>query len=73
MGRYLRDLMRCYVCLKRAEQSVEQTAFATGLSLSLVRERAALIDELGLTDESLADLLPKLEATQTERREPQDK
>jgi len=55
--------MRCYICLKRAHQPIEQTAFATGLSLSLVREYAALIEELDLTDETLTDLLPKLETT----------
>jgi hypothetical protein len=73
VDRYLRDLIRCYICLKRADQSVEQTAFATGLSVALVREYAALIEELGLTDESLKELLPKLEAAQTERREQQAK
>jgi len=63
VDRYLLDLMRCYICLKRAHQPIEQTAFATGLSLSLVREYAALIEELDLTDETLTDLLPKLETT----------
>lgn len=71
VDRYLRDLTRCYMCLRRAGQTVEQTAFATGLSAPLVREYEALIEELGLTDESLAELLPKLEAAQNERREPQ--
>lgn len=73
VDRYLRDLMRCYLCLRRAGQTVEQTAFATGLSAPLVREYEALIEELGLTEESLAALLPKLEATHNERREPQAK
>jgi len=71
VDRYLRDLMRCYLCLRRAGQSVEQTSFATGLSAPLVREYEALIEELGLTEASLAELLPKLEAAQNERREPQ--
>lgn len=66
--RYLLDLMRCYVCLKRAQQSPEQTAFATGLSLHLVREYAALIDELGLSDQDLPDVLAKVETTQKQRR-----
>lgn len=73
VDRYLLDLMRCYVCLKRAQQSPEQTAFATGLSLPLVKEYAALIDELGLSDENLPDTLAKVEATQTERRKPRTK
>lgn len=66
VDRYMLDLTRCYVCLKRAQQSLEQTAFTTGLSLNLVREYAALIDELGLTDEELPTLLAKLQATQTQ-------
>jgi hypothetical protein len=70
VDRYLLDLMRCYVCLKRAQQSAEQTAFATGLSLPLVKEYAALIDELGLSDANLPDTLAKVEATQTQRRKP---
>jgi hypothetical protein len=61
------DLTRCYVCLKRAGQSVEQTAFTTGLSLNLVREYAALIDELGLSDDQLPDLLAKLDPTVKEQ------
>jgi hypothetical protein len=68
--RYLRDLLRCYVCLKRAQQSPQQTAFATGLSVALVNEYAALIDELGLSDQNLPDTLAKVEATQTQRRKP---
>jgi hypothetical protein len=73
VDRYLLDLMRCYVCLKRAQQSPEQTAFATGLSLHLVQEYAALIDELGLSDANLPDTLAKVEATQTQRRKPRTK
>jgi hypothetical protein len=71
VDRYLLDLMRCYVCLKRAKQSPDQTAFATGLSVSLVKEYAALIDELGLTDQSLPEVLAKVEATQKQRRKQQ--
>jgi hypothetical protein len=67
VDRYLLDLTRCYVCLKRAGQSVEQTAFTTGLSLNLVREYAALIDELGLSDDQLPDLLAKLDPTVKEQ------
>jgi hypothetical protein len=70
VDRYLLDLMRCYVCLKRAQQSPAQTAFATGLSLSLVNEYAALIAELGLSDDNLPALLNQLNA-QTKRREAQ--
>jgi Protein of unknown function (DUF1670) len=64
VDRYLLDLMRCYVCLKRVQQSPAQTAFATGLSVSLVSEYAALIGELGLSDATLPDLLTKLETNQ---------
>jgi hypothetical protein len=71
VDRYLLDLMRCYICLKRAHQSLEQAAFATGLSVRLVAEYAALIDELGLTDDNLPELLRKLQPVETERREPQ--
>jgi hypothetical protein len=67
VDRYLLDLTRCYICLKRAGQSVEQTAFTTGLSLNLVREYAALIDELGLSDDQLPDLLAKLDPTVKEQ------
>jgi hypothetical protein len=66
VDRYLLDLMRCYVCLKRAQQSPEQTAFATGLSLALVNEYVALIDELGLSDETLPQLLKQFQPTQKE-------
>jgi hypothetical protein len=67
VDRYLLDLTRCYVCLKRVGQSVKQTAFTTGLSLNLVREYAALIDELGLSDDQLPDLLAKLDPTVKEQ------
>jgi hypothetical protein len=67
VDRYLLDLTRCYVCLKRAHQSLEQTAFTTGLSLNLVKEYAALIEELGLSDEQLPDLLAKLKSTQPDQ------
>jgi hypothetical protein len=46
---------------------VKQTAFTTGLSLNLVREYAALIDELGLSDDQLPDLLAKLDPTVKEQ------
>jgi hypothetical protein len=71
VDRYLLDLMRCYVCLKRAQQSPDQTAFATGLSVSLVKEYEALIDELELSDQNLPEVLAKVEATQNQRRKPQ--
>lgn len=64
VDRYLSDLYRCYVCLKRADQSLEQTAFTTGLSFNLVQEYAALIDELGLADNP--EFLAKLQTTKPE-------
>jgi len=64
VDRYLHDLLRCYICLKRADQSLEQTAFTTGLSFNLVQEYAALIDELGLADNP--EFLAKLKATAPE-------
>jgi hypothetical protein len=73
VDRYLLDLMRCYICLKRSQQTPEQTAFATGMSLPLVKEYAALIDELGLSDDNLPDTLRKVEAAQTKRRKPREK
>ena len=73
VDRYLLDLMRCYICLKRSQQTSEQTAFATGLSLPLVKEYARLIDELGLSDDNLPDTLKKVEATQAKRRKPREK
>jgi hypothetical protein len=73
VDRYLLDLMRCYICLKRSQQTLEQTAFATGMSLPLVKEYAALIDELGLSDDNLPDTLRKVEAAQTKRRKPREK
>jgi hypothetical protein len=51
--RYLVDLMRVYISLRRRQMTVEETAFATGLSLSLVKEYAALIQELDLNDDRL--------------------
>jgi hypothetical protein len=73
VDRYLLDLMRGYICLKRSQQTPEQTAFATGLSLPLVKEYAALIDELGLSDDNLPDTLQKVETTQSKRRKPRQK
>ena len=59
--RYLVDLMRVYISLRRRGLSVEETAFATGLSRSLVREYDALIAELGVNDERLPEMLAALE------------
>jgi hypothetical protein len=73
VDRYLLDLLRCYVCLKRSHQTPEQAALATGLSLPLVKEYAALIDELGLSDDNLPETLKKLETTQMKRRKPRSK
>jgi hypothetical protein len=58
---YLVDLMRVYISLKRRAMTVAETAFATGLSLSLVKEYAALIQELGLNDERLPGIMAQLE------------
>ena len=63
VDRYLLDLMRCYVCLKRYQQSPEQTAFATHLRLSLVKEYQTLIDELNLNDDRLPAVLARLAET----------
>jgi hypothetical protein len=70
VDRYVLDLTRCYVCLKRADQSIEQTAFTTGLSLNLVKEYAALIEELGLSEELVPDLLAKLKPTEPAQASP---
>lgn len=59
--RYLVDLMRVYISLKRHGMTVEAAAFATGLSLSLVKEYAELIAELGLNDEQLPAIMAQLE------------
>jgi len=40
--------------------SVSETSFATGLSISLVKEYAALIQELGLNDGEIADIITAL-------------
>lgn len=71
VDRYLRDLARCYMCLKRLGQTVEQTTFTTGLSLRLVRDYDDLIAELGLTDETFQEWLDKIEGDQHKRQEPQ--
>jgi hypothetical protein len=61
--RYLVDLMRVHISLNRRGMSVEETAFATRLSLSLVKEYAALIQDLGLTDQQLPSLMLELATT----------
>ena len=61
--RYLLDLTRSYICLRRRGMDEAETAFATGLSVSLVKEYAALIDELGLSDEQLPSTIAELEAS----------
>jgi len=71
VDRYLRDLARCYLCLKRWGQTVAQTSFSTGLSLRLVQDYDALIAELGLTDETFQEWLDKIEQDQHKRQEPQ--
>lgn len=58
--RYLVDLMRVYISLKRRDMTVEETTFTTGLSNSLVKEYADLIEELGLTDDELPDIIAEL-------------
>lgn len=59
--RYLVALMRVYISLKRHHMTVEETAFATNMSVSLVKEYAALIDELNLNDDSLPSIMTELE------------
>lgn len=58
--RYLVDLMRVYISLKRRDMTVEETTFTTGLSNSLVKEYADLIEELGLTDDELPGIMTEL-------------
>ena len=65
--RYLQDLMRCYTCLRRSGMDTAETAFATGMSTSLVEEYAELIDELDLSDDQLPGIMEKLEASAVER------
>jgi hypothetical protein len=59
--RYLVDLLRVYISIKRHGMTPEAAAFSTGLSLSLVKEYAELITELGLNDDQLPDIMSKLE------------
>ncbi len=59
--RYLVDLMRVYISLRRRGMSVDETAFATGLSRSLVQEYDALIGELGVSDDRLPEIMAALE------------
>jgi hypothetical protein len=66
--RYLVDLMRADISLQRRKMTVEETAFATGMSLSLVKEYAALIAELDLTDERLPGIMADLERQAALRR-----
>jgi hypothetical protein len=66
--RYLTDLMRVYISLRRHEMSPDETAFATGMSVSLVDEYAALIDELDLNDDQLPDIMAQLESTMRRRK-----
>ncbi len=61
--RYLVDLMRVYISLKRRDMAVEEAAFTTGLSNSLVKEYADLIEELGLTDDELPSIMTALVRT----------
>lgn len=65
--RYLVDLMRVYISLQRRDLTVAETAFTTNLSISLVKEYAALIAELGLTDAELPSTMAALvRAAQTQ-------
>ena len=59
--RYLVDLMRVYISTQRRGMTTEETAFATGLSVSLVKEYAALITELNLNDDQLPSIMTQLE------------
>lgn len=61
--RYLVDLMRVYISLQRRNMTATETAFTTGLSKSLVKEYADLIDELGLTDDELPGIMAELIST----------
>ncbi len=69
--RYLVDLMRVYISLHRRDSTVAETAFTTGLSQSLVQEYAALIAELGLTDEALPAIIAELVGTVTAPTRPE--
>lgn len=69
--RYLVDLMRVSMSLKRRAMTPRETACATGLSLPLVQEYADLIAELGLNDDQLPGIIAKLEhMAQTRTAEP---
>lgn len=71
--RYLVDLMRVYISIRRREMTVEETAFATGLSVSLVKEYAALITELDLNDDQLPSIMTELERrAQARQRDTED-
>lgn len=61
--RYLLGLMRSYICLRRRGMDETETAFTTGMSVPLVNEYAALIEELGLSDEQLPSIMAELEAS----------
>ncbi len=71
--RYLVALMRVYISLKRRGMTLEETAFATGMSISLVKEYAALITELGLTDEQLSGIMASLERAAHTRQSEREK
>ena len=66
--RYLVDLMRVYISMQRCQMTAQETAFATGMSLSLVKEYAALIAELGLTYDRLPGIMADLERQAALRR-----
>lgn len=66
--RYLVALMRVYISLRRHHMTIEETAFATHMSISLVKEYAALIDELDLNDDSLPSIMTELERQAAIRR-----
>jgi hypothetical protein len=70
--RYLVDLSRVYISIKRHAMTVEAAAFATGLSLSLVKEYAELIAELDLNDDQLPSLMRQLEQV-AQSRQPNNK
>ncbi len=67
--RYLVDLMRVYISLKRHNMTVEETALTTRMSVSLVKEYAALIDELDLNDDQLPGIMAELEHTAQSRQQ----
>ena len=67
--RYLVDLMRVYISIKRHDMTVEAAAFSTGLSVSLVKEYARLITELDLNDDRLPNLMSKLEQVAQARQQ----